>query len=69
MSRARMAVASIYTHQHCRCYYRLRTIVRIIFWGAVIVGALWAMSWVDSALTDPPLPNYSNTTPEMEYLP
>lgn len=57
------------THQHCRCYYRLRTIVRAAFWTALAVGALWVMSWCDSALADPPLPTYQHPTIEMEYQP
>jgi hypothetical protein len=36
------------THQHCRCYYRLRKVVRIIFWSTVVVGLWCASSWLTS---------------------
>lgn len=29
-----------YTHTHCACYYRIRTAVRVLFWGAVTFAVL-----------------------------
>lgn len=48
MTSAKMAVANAYTHAHCRCYYRLRSIVRVTFWSAIIFGVLLVCGWVDS---------------------
>lgn len=32
-----------YTHVHCPCYYRIRTLVRAVFWLGVIIGGLYLM--------------------------
>jgi len=43
-----MTNARLATHQHCRCYYRLRTLVRTVFWSSVFMAVLLVCGWVDS---------------------
>ena len=34
--------ARLATHQHCRCYYRQRAIVRILFWSIIVIMSVYA---------------------------
>jgi hypothetical protein len=43
-----MTNARLATHQHCRCYYRLRSFVRWVFWTGAFIAVLLVCGWLDS---------------------
>jgi hypothetical protein len=61
MSAPRLATTQPMTHRHCACYYKIRTIVRTLFFIGFLLGALWVGGWVDSI--DLPAAPHNNNQP------